>query len=109
MQFIRRFADYGLTGGFFLICQLVVLWPFGYLSTIVHKLQALPLPSLTDTSLVGPISQHLHGSKVRCEQIKQQPNHEDSDYAKRAPANPAQKVYCATDYETIRRAFRFAG
>jgi len=123
MQFIRRFADYGLTGGFFLICQLVVLWPFGYLSTIVDKLQALPIPSLTDTSLVGPIFTGFAGalgviavfvvgllldlfaSYFRPLEMRVFARHlsRNSDWL--INLVEAHKVYCATDYETIQRAF----
>jgi len=122
MQFIRRFADYGLTGGFFLICQLVVLWPFGYWSTIV----AQHLPSQTDTSLVGPIITGFAGalgviavfvvgllldllaSYFRPAEMREFARHlsRNSDWL--INLVEAHKVYCATDYETIQRAFRDA-
>src|SRR5258708_39909840 len=53
MQIGRRFADYGLTGGFFLICQLGLLWALGYWPRFLNELQSLRLPS--DTSLLAPI------------------------------------------------------
>jgi hypothetical protein len=45
MQIDRRFADYGLTGGFFLICQLGLLWALGYWPSIDPKQLRALLPS----------------------------------------------------------------
>jgi hypothetical protein len=53
MQIDRRFADYALTGGFFLICHLGMLWALGYWPRIFSGLKALELPS--DTPLLAPI------------------------------------------------------
>src|SRR5712691_8257560 len=53
MQIDRRFADYGLTGGLFLVCQLSLLWALGYWPTVLNELQALRLPP--DNSLLAPI------------------------------------------------------
>jgi hypothetical protein len=53
MQFDRRFADYGLTGGFFLICQLGLLWALGHGKTIFDMLHKGALPQ--EISWAGPI------------------------------------------------------
>ena len=57
MQIERRFADYGLTGGFFLICQLGLLWALGYWPSIIPDGLKDWLPP--DTPLVAPSSQAL--------------------------------------------------
>jgi hypothetical protein len=124
MQFDRRFADYGLTGGFFLICQLVVLWTFGYGPTILDKLQALRLPLLTDTSWVAPIITGFAGalgiiavfvvgllldllaSLFRAMEMRVFARHlsRNSDWL--INLVEAHKAYCGTDYEIIQHAFR---
>jgi len=53
MQIDRRFADYALTGGFFLICQLGLIWWVGYWPTINPNAFEKLVP--LDKSLVGPI------------------------------------------------------
>ena len=53
MQIDRRFADYALTGGFFLICHLGMLWALGYWpETIPNEIKVWLSPQ---TSLAGPI------------------------------------------------------
>jgi hypothetical protein len=124
MQFDRRFADYGLTGGFFLICQLVVLWAFGYGPMILDKLRALRLPLLTEPSLIGPIITGLAGalgiiavfvvgllldllaSLFRSMEMRVFARHlsRNSDWL--INLVETHKAYCGTDYETIQRAFR---
>jgi hypothetical protein len=123
MQFDRRFADYGLTGGFFLICQLVVLWALGYGPTIVDKLQTLRPPLLVDTSLVGPIITGFSGalgiiavfvvgllldllaSLFRSWEMRVFGRHlcRNSDWL--INLVEAHKAYCGTDYETIHGAY----
>jgi hypothetical protein len=124
MQFDRRFADYGLTGGFFLICQLVVLWAFGYGPMILDKLRALRLPLLTEPSLIGPIITGFAGalgiiavfvvgllldllaSLFRSMEMRVFARHlgRNSDWL--INVVETHKAYCGTDYETIQRAFR---
>jgi hypothetical protein len=125
MQFDRRFADYGLAGGFFLICQLIVLWAFGYGQTIFDKLPALRLPLPTDTfSMVGPIITGFAGALgviavfvvgllldllaslfFRSTEMRVFARHlsRNSDWL--INLVEAHKAYCGTDYETIQGAY----
>jgi hypothetical protein len=123
MQFDRRFADYGLTGGFFLICQLLVLWAFGYGPMILDKLRALRLPLLTEPSLIGPIITGFAGalgiiavfvvgllldllaSLFRSMEMRVFARHlsRNSDWL--INVVETHKAYCGTDHETIQRAF----
>src|SRR3979490_124044 len=119
MQIDRRFADYGLTGGFFLICQLGLLWAFGYWPrSIPNELKAL-LPS--DTSLVAPIITGFAGalaviavfvvglildllaSLFRGEEMKIFARHLDLNSDWMTAFIEAHKAYCGADYETFRR------
>src|SRR5690242_45021 len=56
MQIDRRFAEYGFTGGFFCICQLILIWALGYGPVIFSDFQAtqstLPVGA---SNLAGPI------------------------------------------------------
>jgi hypothetical protein len=55
MQMDRRFADYAFTGGFFLICQLVLVWVLGYWPQMMKSIEALAPPSKMDPSITGPM------------------------------------------------------
>jgi hypothetical protein len=119
MQFDRRFADYGLTGGFFLICQLVVLWTFGYGSPIINGIKALPLNTITDGSFVGPIITGFAGalgiiavfvvgllldllaSVLRPTEMNEFVRHLRHNAHWLRKLVEAHKEYCGTDYERI--------
>jgi hypothetical protein len=121
MQIDRRFADYGLTGGFFLICQLGLLWALGYWPTI-NQLQALRPPS--DTSLLAPIITGFAGalaviavfvaglildllaSLFRSLEMRIFARHLDRNSDWITVFIEAHKAYCGADYETFQRAFR---
>jgi hypothetical protein len=117
MQIDRRFADYGLTGGFFLICQLGLLWALGYWPSIDPKqLRALlpseiPAPIITGFAgalaviavfVVGLILDLL-ASLVRGEEMKIFARHLDRNSDWTTAFIEAHKAYCGADYETFRR------
>jgi len=54
-QIDRRFADYGFTGGFFLLCQLLVLWALGAWSSIFVDLHMLSAIMPADSTVTGPL------------------------------------------------------
>ncbi|MBH5390453.1 hypothetical protein [Bradyrhizobium diversitatis] len=60
MQLDRRFADYGLTGGLFLVCQLGLLWALGYWFPVLKELEKLWLPP--NNSLLAPITAGFAGA-----------------------------------------------
>ena len=121
MQIDRRFADYGLTGGFFLICQLGLLWALGYWPRILNELQALRLPS--DTSLLAPIITGFAGalaviavfvagllldllaSLFRGLEMRIFSRHLDRNSDWITAFIEAHKAYCGTDYDRFQRAF----
>jgi hypothetical protein len=121
MQIDRRFADYGLTGGFFLISQLGLLWALGYWPSILNALQALRLPS--DTSLLAPIITGFAGavaliavfvaglildllaSLFRGVEMRMFARHLDLNSHWITAFLEAHKAYCGVDYETFQRTF----
>ncbi|MDI3564684.1 hypothetical protein [Bradyrhizobium sp. Arg816] len=120
MQIDRRFADYGLTGGFFLICQLGMLWALGYWPNIRTGLEGL----WTSTSPLAPIITGFAGalaviavfvvglildlsaSIFRGEEMKIFARHLDRNSEWMAAFIEAHKAYCGADYETFRRVIR---
>ena len=48
MQISSRFTEYGLTGGFFWICQLFFLTYSGQAKTVLWYLSSVQLPSVPD-------------------------------------------------------------
>jgi hypothetical protein len=122
MQIDRRFADYGLTGGFFLICQLSLLWALGYWPRILDELQALLLPS--NNSLLAPILTGFAGalaviamflaglildllaSLFRSMEMRVFARHLDLNRDWIAALIESNKAYCGTDYETFQRLYR---
>jgi hypothetical protein len=120
MQIDRRFADYGLTGGFFLICQLGLLWALGYWPRILGELQALQLPP--DKSLLAPIITGFAGafaviavfvaglildllaSLFRTIEMRVFSRHLDRNSDWINTLIEAHKTYCGSDCETFQRA-----
>src|SRR5262245_41293182 len=120
MQIDRRFADYGLTGGFFLICQFGLLWALGYWPTILTELKALQVPS--DSSLLAPLITGFAGALAviavfivglildllatlfRTMEMNVFARHLDRNSDWLASLIVAHKAYCETDYENFRRA-----
>jgi hypothetical protein len=123
MQFDRRFADYGLTGGFFLICEFVLLLAFGYWP----KLQALRLPLPADTSVIGPIMTGFAGalgiiavfvfgllldllaSLFRVTEMRVFTYHLNHNNDWLIQLAKDHKAYCGRDYETVQNAFGALG
>jgi hypothetical protein len=119
MQIDRRFADYGLTGGFFLICQLGLFWPLGYWPRILDQFQAVRLPP--DTSLLVPIITGFAGalaviavfvtgllldliaSLFRAIEMRVFSRHLDRNSVWIIGLIEAHKAYCGTDYESFQR------
>ena len=61
MQISSRFTEYGLTGGFFWICQLILIWSYGKTQTILSSLPTVhlgpdQLGSTAITSLVTAVA-----------------------------------------------------
>jgi hypothetical protein len=122
MQIDRRFADYGLTGGFFLICQLGLLWRLEYWPEILNQFQALRLPS--DTSLLAPIITGFAGafaliavfvtglildlvaSLLRGVEMRVFFHHLNRNSAWLTGLIDGHEVYCKADYETFQRGFQ---
>jgi hypothetical protein len=121
MQIDRRYADYGLTGGFFLICQLGLLWALGYWPRVTPaQLKAL-LPS--ETPLLAPIITGFAGALAviavfvvglildllaslwRGMEMKIFARHLDHNSEWMTAFIEAHKAYCGYDYETFQRAF----
>jgi hypothetical protein len=121
MQIDRRFADYALTGGFFLICHLGMLWALGYWpETIANEIKVWLSPQ---TSLAGPIITGFAGalaviavfvvglildlfaSLFRSEEMKIFAHHLDRNSDWMTTFIEAHETYCGADYETVRRAF----
>jgi len=48
MQIGSRFTEYGLTGGFFWICQLLVLTYHGQAKTFLSYISTVELPKIPD-------------------------------------------------------------
>src|SRR5262245_60066425 len=53
MQTGSRFTEYGLTGGFFWICQLILLWDSGQTQALLSNLSTMQLPMPTGISQIG--------------------------------------------------------
>jgi hypothetical protein len=122
MQIDRRYADYGLTGGFFLICHLALLWALGYWPTINTEALGRLLPK--DAPFVGPIITGFAGalaviavfvvglildmlaSLFRGMEMKIFARHLDRNSDWITAFIEAHKAYCGVDYETFRRVFR---
>jgi hypothetical protein len=122
MQMDRRFADYGLTGGFFLISQLALLWALGYWPSILTELQAVRLPP--DNSLLAPIITGFTGavaliavfvaglmldllaSLFRASEMRMFARHLELNRDWIAAFVEAHKAYCGADYERFQGAFR---
>lgn len=121
MQIDRRFSDYGLTGGFFLIGQLGLLWALGYSPTTLTGLQPLQLPF--ETSLPAPIITGFAGalaviavfvtglvldlfaSLFRQTEMRIFARHLDRNSGWITAFIEAHKAYCGADYEAFQRAF----
>jgi hypothetical protein len=121
MQIDRRFADYGLTGGFFLICHLGMLWALGYWPSIRSGLEGL---GVAPTTLLTPIITGFAGalaviavfvvglildlsaSIFRGEEMKIFARHLDHNSEWMTAFIEAHKAYCRPDYETFRRVIR---
>ena len=61
MQIGSRFTEYGLTGGFFWICQFILLWRSGQTQTLLSNLSTVQLQIAKDipipiTSLVSALA-----------------------------------------------------
>jgi len=125
MQIDRRFADYALTGGFFLICQLPILWILDYRPNIGDVLKELGLatgielnPIITGiitgfasalaviaVFVVGLILD-LSASIFRWHEMKVFARHLDHNSEWMTAFIEAHKAYCRPDYETFRRVIR---
>ena len=53
MQIGSRFTEYGLTGGFFWICQLILLWYSGQTHALLSNLSTVHLQVSTEISQIG--------------------------------------------------------
>jgi hypothetical protein len=122
MQIDRRYADYGLTGGFFLICHLALLWALGYWPTI--NTDAIKDLFPKDAPFVAPIITGFAGalaviavfvvglildlsaSIFRGEEMKIFARHLDHNSEWLTAFIEAHKAYCRPDYETFRRVIR---
>jgi hypothetical protein len=63
MQMSRRFAEYGLTGGFFWVFQLTIFWIGGeYRGAIISLLNSLPAAEFPNHSLLDPLVVGLSGA-----------------------------------------------
>ncbi|MDI3562450.1 hypothetical protein [Bradyrhizobium sp. Arg816] len=121
MQIDRRFADYALTGGFFLIGHMGMLWAAGYWPTIRDGLQGLGLEPNTlltpiVTGFAGALAViavfvvglilDLSASVFRGEEMKIFARHLDHNSEWMTSFIEAHKAYCGADYETFRRVIR---
>jgi hypothetical protein len=61
VQIDRRFADYAFTGGFYFICQAVLLWALGYWPGFINQLQELVSSAPAATSVIGSLITGLAG------------------------------------------------
>jgi hypothetical protein len=120
MQIDRRFADYALTGGFFLICHLGMLWALGYWPSIHSGLEKLelspntPLVASIVTGFVGALAViavftvglilDLLASILRGPEMRIFARHLDHNSEWMTSFIEAHKAYCGSDYETFRRA-----
>jgi hypothetical protein len=122
MQIDRRFADYALTGGFFLICNLGMLWALGYGPKGIPK-ELKDLLQSADAPLVAPIVTGFTGalaviavfvvglvldllaSLLRGQEMKIFARHLDHNSEWMTAYIEAHKAYCGADYETFRRVF----
>jgi len=122
MQIDRRFADYALTGGFFLICNFGMLWALGYgpknipkeLKDLLQSDTPLPAPIITGFAaalaviavfVVGLILDLL-ASIFRMIETKEFATHLDYNSGWINVLVEAHKAYCGKDYETFQRAQR---
>jgi hypothetical protein len=119
MQIDRRFADYGLTGGLFLVCQLSLLFALGYWPTVVKELKALQLPA--DNSLLAPIITGFAGalaviavfvtglildlaaSFFRSVEMRMFANHLQQNRDWLSGLIEANKIYCEQDYVAFQK------
>jgi len=120
---VARFADYGFTGGFFLISQLILLWASGYWPNISDAIHESRFSLPTDTSLVGPIITGFAGalaliavfvvgllldllaSAFRSFEMRVFARHLDHNSNWITQLIEAHKAYCGIDYETFQSAF----
>ena len=55
MQISNRFTEYGLTGGFFWICQLILIWWYGQTQTILSTVQ-IPGGQIGSTAIMSLVT-----------------------------------------------------
>ena len=123
MQIDRRFADYALTGGFFLICNFGMLWALGYgpknipkeLKDLLQSADA-PLPAPIITGFAGALAViavfvvglilDLLASLFRGMEMKIFAGHLEHNSEWMTAFIEAHKAYCQADYEPFRRVFQ---
>jgi hypothetical protein len=124
MQIDRRYADYALTGGFFLICQVVILWALGFWPLIIGDFESWRAFLPKDTSLIAPIITGVAGalaliavfvvgllldllaSLFRSIEMRTFARHLDHNRDWVSQLIESHKMYCGADYEAFERAFR---
>ena len=62
MQIGSRFTEYGLTGGFFWICQFILLWCSGQIQTLQPK--TIPAASCELAAVQAAVNQAVDGDTV---------------------------------------------
>lgn len=122
MQIDRRYADYALTGGFFLICQLGMVWALGYwpqlnLDAIKGSLPfpiEAPFVATIITGFAGALAVisvfvaglilDLLASVYRYNEMQIFARHLDFNSSWMSPLIEDHKTYCDNDYQAFRRA-----
>jgi len=122
MQIGSRFTEYGLTGGFFWICQLILLWYYGKIQWLLTNLPTVQIPSeisqIGSTAITGLVSAlgiiavfvaglllDLFAVFFRSMEMRVFDRHlvRNRDWLCRLIAD--HKGYCAADYEEFERRF----
>ncbi|WP_339038460.1 hypothetical protein WHZ78_11075 [Bradyrhizobium symbiodeficiens] len=124
MQIDRRYADYALTGGFFLICQLSMIWALDYWPKIdlntIKQLFPLPLETPLATTIVTGFAAALAviavfvvglildllASLFRSNEMSIFARHLDLNSSWMTAFVEAHRAYCESDYQSFRRVFK---
>ena len=120
MQIGSRFTEYGLTGGFFWICQFILLWSSGQIQTLqsnvsavqLHIAKDIPIPITSLVTALAIIGVFVTGLLLdlfavcfRQMEIRVFVRHlaRNRDWLGRLIAD--HKGYCEADYEEFERLY----
>jgi len=120
MQIGSRFTEYGLTGGFFWICQFILLWRSGQTQTLLSNLSTvqlqiakdIPIPITSLVSALAIIAVFVTGLLLDLLAVYYRPMEirvfirhlaRNRDWVGRLIAD--HKGYCEADYEEFERRY----